>query len=85
MSLVSTLYSGFSGLDGSSQDLSVIGDNIANSNTVGFKAGRAQFEDALAQTIIGAGQVGAGVDRATQDGRATREHANDARRIASSE
>ena len=33
----------------------------------------------------GAGQGGAGVDRATQDGRATREHANDARRIASSE
>src|SRR4051794_16484245 len=60
MSLVSTLYSGSSGLDTSSQDLSVISDNIANANTIGFKAGRAEFADTLAQNIIGAGQIGTG-------------------------
>jgi flagellar hook protein FlgE len=42
--------------------LSVVGDNIANANTVGFKAGRASFEDSLAQTVIGgSGEIGLGV------------------------
>ncbi|MEA2696238.1 MAG: flagellar hook protein FlgE [Myxococcales bacterium] len=65
MSLISSMYTGATGLDASSTDLSVIGDNIANSNTVGFKASRAAFADAMAQQLIGAGsgmsQVGLGV------------------------
>jgi flagellar hook protein FlgE len=63
MSLLSALSTGTTGLTTASQDLSVIGDNIANSNTIGFKGGRAAFEDALSQQLIGApggGQVGLG-------------------------
>ena len=62
MSLLTSLYTGSTGMQASSLDLSVIGDNIANANTVGFKGGRAAFEDALSQSLIGgAGQVGLGV------------------------
>ncbi|MBI5545218.1 MAG: flagellar hook protein FlgE [Deltaproteobacteria bacterium] len=60
MSLMSSLYAGASGLSANSQDLSVIGDNIANANTIGFKASRAAFEDALAQSVINGGQIGMG-------------------------
>jgi len=64
MSLVSALYTGQTGLETSSTDLSVIGDNIANSATVGFKASRADFSNAMAQQMVGAGgavsQVGLG-------------------------
>lgn len=51
MSLQSTLFTGVSGLQANSVRLSVIGNNIANSNTVGFKAGRANFNEFLVQTI----------------------------------
>jgi flagellar hook protein FlgE len=61
MSLLTSLSSGTTGLSSASAELSVVGDNIANANTVGFKAGRAAFEDALAQEVIGGdGQVGLG-------------------------
>jgi flagellar hook protein FlgE len=61
MSLLTSLSSGTTGLSTASAELSVVSDNLANSNTVGFKAGRAAFEDALAQSIIGgAGEVGLG-------------------------
>ncbi len=61
MSLLTSLSSGTTGLASSSAELAVIGDNIANANTVGFKAERADFEDTLAQSVIGgAGQIGLG-------------------------
>jgi flagellar hook protein FlgE len=65
MSLITALYTGASGLESSSIELSVVGDNIANSNTIGFKGGRAAFADAMAQNMIGgtngsAGQRGLG-------------------------
>jgi len=53
MSLLTSLYTGQTGLQANSTDLSVIGDNIANANTIGFKAGRAAFADTIAQTLIG--------------------------------
>jgi len=66
MSLVSALYTGQTGLESSSTDLSVIGDNIANASTVGFKASRADFSNAMAQQMVGAGgatsQVGLGAE-----------------------
>lgn len=66
MSLVSALYTGQTGLESSSTDLSVIGDNIANSATVGFKASRADFSNTMAQQMTGAGgavsQVGLGAE-----------------------
>jgi flagellar hook protein FlgE len=66
MSLVGALYVGASGLDASSTELSVVGDNIANSGTVGFKAARTVFADAMAQQLIGAtGQMGLGVTTMT--------------------
>ncbi|HEV3431810.1 MAG TPA: flagellar hook protein FlgE [Paraburkholderia sp.] len=42
---------GLSGLAASSNDLDVIGNNIANANTVGFKQSAAQFADVYANTI----------------------------------
>ena len=49
-----SLYTGVSGLAANMTNLDVIGNNIANSNTVGFKSGRATFHDMLSQTIQGA-------------------------------
>ncbi len=61
MSLLTSLSTGTTGLSSASAELSVVGDNIANANTVGFKSERAAFEDALAQTVIGGqGQIGLG-------------------------
>lgn len=63
MSLFSTLHTGASGLGVSSTYLSVVGDNIANINTTGFKQGRASFADFLPQEVFGLGgsaQVGSG-------------------------
>jgi flagellar hook protein FlgE len=70
MSLFSTLNVGASGLGVSSANLSVIGDNIANINTTGFKQTRASFADFLPQTVFGlAGPstlgTGAAVNRLT--------------------
>jgi flagellar hook protein FlgE len=66
MSLVSSLYTGQTGLEQSSTDLSVIGDNIANANTVGFKGSRANFSNTMAQQMLGGGgvvsQVGMGAE-----------------------
>ena len=46
-----SLYSGVSGLSANLTNLDVIGNNIANSNTVGFKSGRVTFNEMLAQTL----------------------------------
>ena len=43
MALTSTLFTGLSGLDASQSWLNVIGNNIANVNTVAFKASSVQF------------------------------------------
>jgi flagellar hook protein FlgE len=60
MSLMTALYSGASGLEASSLELSVVGDNIANANTIGFKGSRAAFADAMAQNLIGDTPLGGG-------------------------
>jgi flagellar hook protein FlgE len=54
---------GLSGLEASSQNLSVIGNNVANSATVGFKSSETLFADVYANSLSGAGasQVGIGV------------------------
>ncbi|MBU2704573.1 flagellar hook protein FlgE [Zooshikella marina] len=44
---------GLSGLKAASTDLDVIGNNIANSATIGFKASRAEFHDVYAREILG--------------------------------
>ncbi len=52
--MMRALYSGVSGLRNHQTRMDVIGNNIANVNTVGFKASRVQFQDVLSQTITGA-------------------------------
>jgi len=46
------MYSGVSGLRAEGEALGVVGDNIANTNTVGFKAQRAIFQDVLGHSIL---------------------------------
>jgi flagellar hook protein FlgE len=62
MSLTSLLSIGVSGLDGASSDMEVVGNNIANADTIGFKESRADFADQISQDLIGAGQVGLGTE-----------------------
>ena len=54
---------GLSGLNAASKSLEVIGNNVANANTVGFKESQAQFADVYANSLAGAGasQIGIGV------------------------
>lgn len=56
-----------SGLNAAAKNLDVIGNNVANTATVGFKAGQAQFSDVYASALTGGGgsQVGIGTKLAT--------------------
>ena len=63
MSLFSTLSTASSGLSMAGTKLAVIGDNIANINTIGFKGARAQFADLVARDSMGLSgptQIGTG-------------------------
>ena len=67
MSLSSALFSGISGLSTLGNSMTVIGDNIANVNTIGFKSSRVTFQDVLSQTVAttaGTAQVGRGTSMA---------------------
>lgn len=50
-----------SGLNAASKNLEVIGNNVANANTVGFKSGRVQFADIYANSLLGNAQNSAGI------------------------
>lgn len=54
---------GLSGLNGASKSLDVIGNNVANASTVGFKSAQAQFADMYANSMNRSGNspVGIGV------------------------
>ncbi|KQO04415.1 flagellar basal body rod protein FlgG [Paenibacillus algorifonticola] len=78
--MLRSMYSGVSGMRGFQTKLDVIGNNIANVNTVGFKGGRVMFSDILSQTTAGvtapvegeqggvnAKQIGLGVSIASID------------------
>ena len=52
---------GLSGLNASSKNLEVIGNNIANANTYGSKNSRAEFSDMYANAINGSGSIGIGI------------------------
>ncbi|WP_412176679.1 flagellar basal body protein [Bacillus sp. T3] len=52
--MLKSLYSGISGMKGFQTKLDVIGNNIANVNTVGFKKSRVMFQDIMNQNITGA-------------------------------
>jgi len=51
MGLTSTLYAGLSGLDANGMQFEVIGNNIANVNTAGFKARRVLFQSQFSRTL----------------------------------
>ncbi|MFB1081105.1 flagellar hook protein FlgE [Jeotgalibacillus sp. JSM ZJ347] len=52
--MIRSMYSGIAGLKNFQTKLDVIGNNIANVNTFGFKKGRVTFQEAMNQTISGA-------------------------------
>jgi flagellar hook protein FlgE len=61
MSLTSAMFTGVSGLLNQAEAMNVIGNNISNVNTVGFKGARTLFSDVLSTTIGGGSQIGQGV------------------------
>lgn len=64
MSLTSSLWTSVSGLINHGEKMNVIGNNIANINTVGFKGQRMDFQDFVYQNVgsaNGTAQVGRGV------------------------
>ena len=77
--MMRSLYSGVTGLRSHQTKMDVIGNNIANVNTVGFKSSRVIFQDIYSQTIAPASaatatkggtnpqQIGLGVQLATID------------------
>ena len=52
---------GLSGLNTSSKTLDVVGNNIANASTVGFKQSQAQFADVFAASLTGASSSNIGL------------------------
>jgi flagellar hook protein FlgE len=77
--MMRSLWSGVSGLQNHQTRMDVLGNNISNVNTNGFKKGRVTFQDMLSQTLQGAAkptnevggvnpqQVGLGMQVATID------------------
>lgn len=57
--MMASLFAGVSGLKNHQVKMNVIGNNIANVNTIGFKPGRVNFQEALVQTTKGAGRPSA--------------------------
>ncbi|NDG84986.1 MAG: flagellar hook protein FlgE [Proteobacteria bacterium] len=55
MGILSSMYTGYTGIQGQGEALSVYGDNIANSATTGFKTARPEFKDAVAKSLNGMG------------------------------
>lgn len=68
--MMRSMYSGVSGLRAHQLKMDIIGNNIANVNTVGFKGQRVTFQEVYSQTIKGAGspQAGKGGTNAHQVG-----------------
>ncbi len=59
--MLRSMYSGISGLKNFQTKLDVIGNNVANVNTFGFKKGRTTFSDQISQMMSGA--TAPGTDR----------------------
>ena len=59
MALTSALFSGVSGINANGNAMNIIGDNIANVNTIGFKASRSVFFDLLSAEVGGT-KIGTG-------------------------
>ena len=65
--MIRSLYSGVSGMKSHQTRMDVVGNNISNVNTTGYKSGTVNFQDTLSQTIRSGGdgrnpsQVGTGI------------------------
>lgn len=68
--MLRSLFTGISGLTNHQTRMDVIGNNIANVNTTGYKSGRVNFQDMMSQTLQGAspGTAGRGGTNAQQIG-----------------
>lgn len=55
--MMRSLYSGVSGLKNHQTRMDVVGNNISNVNTTGFKSSRVTFADTLSQTLTGASRA----------------------------
>ncbi len=51
--MLSSMYSGISGLNASNQRMAVVGDNIANVNTTAYKSSELSFESLINQSVGG--------------------------------
>ncbi|MEK6644970.1 MAG: flagellar hook-basal body complex protein [Planctomycetota bacterium] len=60
MGLTSALFTGLSGLNSSQFRLDIIGDNIANINTTGFKGSRTLFQSQFSRTLSAGTKPGSG-------------------------
>jgi flagellar hook protein FlgE len=60
MSLFSSFYAGLSGLTTNASNLSVIGNNLANMNTIGYKGSSGTFQDLFASSLGSQGTQGNG-------------------------
>ena len=56
--MLRSMFAAVSGLQAHQTFMDVVGNNIANVNTTGFKSGTVEFEDLLSQTLNGAGVAG---------------------------
>ena len=56
-----SFQTGLSGLNASSRNLDVIGNNIANANTTGMKQSRTEFSEIVASSLGAAGSSGGGI------------------------
>lgn len=65
MGVLSSMWTGITGLQAQGEAMGVTADNIANANTTGFKAARAEFSDVMSRSLKG-------VDGGKQMGRGTR-------------
>jgi flagellar hook protein FlgE len=66
MALTGALFAGVSGINSNGNAMNIIGDNIANANTIGFKSSRAVFFD-LVSADVGGTKIGVGSRLASSD------------------
>ncbi|MCC6156475.1 MAG: flagellar hook protein FlgE [Deltaproteobacteria bacterium] len=60
MTVLGALFSGISGLNSNEVAMEIIGNNIANINTPGFKGSRPNFGDVLSKTLASGFSIGRG-------------------------
>lgn len=63
MGILSSMYTGITGMAAQGEAISIYGDNIANANTTGFKTSRPEFTDVVAKSLkgaLGGNQIGRG-------------------------